>query len=118
MSTRFAARAFRPRLLPILALLAVALLAGCSGANSSYQGGGVGVQVGGPPPELREEVYVDSPGFGYVWVPGFWDWGVNHTDWVWVPGSWRRPPHEHAVWVAPRYYQGRSHWMYERGHWN
>ena len=115
MSTRFAARAFRSCLLPILALLAIALFTACSGA---YEGGGVGVQVGGPPPELREEVYVDSPGFGYVWVPGFWDWGVNHTDWVWVPGSWRRPPHEHAVWVAPRYYQGRAHWMYERGHWN
>jgi len=102
-------------LLPLLALLAVAPLVGC---YAGYEGGGVGVEVGLPPPALQAEVRVDSPGEGYFWVPGFWDWDVARADWVWAGGGWQRPPHEHAVWVAPRYHQRRGgHWRYERGHW-
>jgi hypothetical protein len=111
MSNRFVSRAF----LPMLALLALTLLAGCYGA---YGGADVGIDVDGPPPGIQAEVSIDSPGAGYLWVPGYWDWGVN-SSWAWVPGAWQRPPHERAVWVAPRYHLGRrSHWRYERGHWN
>lgn len=109
MSKRTVSRAF----LPLLALLAVALFAGCYGP---YGGGGVGIEVGGPPPGIRAEVAIDTPGPGYIWVPGYWDWGVNR-EWAWTPGAWQRAPHERAVWVAPRYHQRRGHWMYERGHW-
>lgn len=97
--------------LTILALLAVVALVGCYGEY----GGGVGLEVGGPPPGLRAEVAVTSPGPGYYWVPGYWDWA--NADWTWVPGAWTRPPRDRAVWVAPRYDHRRGHWRYQRGHW-
>jgi hypothetical protein len=109
MLKRIISRAF----LPLLALLAIALFAGC---YAGYRGGGVGIDVEGPPPDIRAEVAIDSPGVGYAWVPGYWDWGVDRS-WVWVPGTWARPPHERAIWVAPRYHQRRGRWLYERGHW-
>jgi hypothetical protein len=108
MSKKFVSRAF----LPLLAVLAIATLTGCYGV---YGGGGVGIEVGGPPPGVRAEVSIVSPGPGYLWVPGYWDW--DRADWVWVPGAWVRPPHARAVWVAPRYHQRRGHWAYQRGHW-
>jgi len=99
--------------LPLLALLAVAALTGCYGAYG--YGGDVGIEVGGPPPGVRAEVSIASPGPDYYWVPGYWDW-VN-ADWVWVQGTWARPPHARAAWVAPGYRHRHGHWMYQRGHW-
>lgn len=110
MSKPFVSRAF----LPLLAVFALALLAGCYGV---YRGGGGGVEVGVPPPGLRAEVAIASPGSGYLWVPGYWDWAPVRAEWVWVPGVWERPPHARAVWVAPRYHHRRGRWVYERGHW-
>ena len=98
--------------LPLLALLALTALAGCYGY---YGGGGVGIAVAGPPPGVRAEVAITAPGPGYYWVPGYWDW--VGADWAWVSGTWVRPPHAHAVWVAPTYHHNRGHWNYVHGHW-
>ena len=100
-------------LLPLLAVLAFATLAACYGAYG--YGGGVGIEVGGPPPGVRAEVSIGAPGPGYYWIPGYWDWVGG--DWTWVPGLWARPPHTRAAWVAPHYYRHRGHWTYQRGHW-
>jgi WXXGXW repeat (2 copies) len=99
------------RFLKALATFALLLLTAC--APFAY--GGIGIEVGGPPPGVHAEVHVTSPGPGYVWVPGYWDW--NSSDWVWVPGAWLKPPHPHAHWVAPHYQHRRGHWKYHRGHW-
>lgn len=108
MSKKQISRAF----LPLLALLAVVALTGC---YSEYGGADVGLEVGGPPPAVRVEAGIASPGPGYYWTPGYWDW-VN-ADWAWVSGAWVQPPRAHAVWVAPRYDHRRGHWRYQRGHW-
>jgi len=99
-------------LLPVVAVLALTALAGC---YYGYYGGGVGVEVGAGPPGFRTEVAIAAPGPGYYWVPGYWDWAG--AQWGWVPGTWVRPPHAHAVWVAPRYYQRHGRWNYAHGHW-
>src|SRR5262245_25319767 len=96
-----------------LACLALVLLAACS----PYVYSDVGLEVGGPPPGIRAEVALSSPGPGYDWVPGYWDWSTVSADWTWVPGSWLAPPHRHARWVSPRYENRRGHWRYHRGHW-
>lgn len=101
------------RICLLLPVLAVVLLGGCV----PYVSGDVGIEVGGPPPGIRAEVAVTSPGPEYVWVPGYWDWAAARADWVWVPGVWQRPPHRRAVWVAPRYHNRRGHWAYTHGHW-
>ncbi|MFL6264197.1 MAG: hypothetical protein ACJ76Y_31310 [Thermoanaerobaculia bacterium] len=64
-------------LLPLLAVLALTALTGCYGV---YGGGGIGLDVGGPPPGVRAEVSIGAPGPGYYWVPGSWDWAG--ADWA------------------------------------
>jgi hypothetical protein len=100
------------RRLSLLALVAVLAL----GLSACYPVYGGGVRVGFGPPGFRAEVAVESPGPGYYWVPGYYDWvGGNY---VWVTGRWVRPPHERAVWVAPRYERRGRGYVYYRGHWD
>jgi hypothetical protein len=60
------------------------------------------------PPALRHEV-VPAPRVGYVWAPGYWDWG--HGRYRWVAGHWNshRPGYHYAPvrWVhrGGRYYR-------------
>ena len=72
---------------------------------------GVGFSVGYPPPPLRAEVIGPAPGYGYAWVPGYWDWGPR--GYFWVGGRWTVPPYRHSVWVGPRWEGHR--WF--RGYW-
>ena len=81
----------------------------------SFDSAGVGLEVGFGPPAFRGEVAISSPGAGYVWVPGYYDWRNN--DYFWIEGSWVLPPHRGAHWVGPRYdHRGRRHY-YRPGHW-
>ncbi|HWC65065.1 MAG TPA: YXWGXW repeat-containing protein [Thermoanaerobaculia bacterium] len=68
------------------------------------------------PPRERVEYRTESPGRGYVWVRGFWDW--EGGDWVWIPGRWERPAEPDAVWVQPHYYREGRDYRYEPGHWS
>ena len=99
----------------LMATLGVTLMTGCYGTYQSGDGE-AGIEVGLAPPELQTEVAIASPGDGYVWVPGYWDWGVN-GQWAWVGGSWQRPEHERAVWVRPEYKNRHGHWHYRKGYW-
>ena len=40
-----------------------------------------------PPPPPVVEYRPPSPGYGYLWVDGFWDW--NGYDWAWSNGYWQ-----------------------------
>ena len=76
----------------------------------------VGVSyVANAPPPMRSEVVVASPGAGYVWVPGYWNWGGS--DYIWVAGEWHRPPHDGATWRAPRWRHADRGWYIEHGGW-
>lgn len=46
------------------------------------------------------EVVPAAPGQDYVWIPGYWSWGIN--GWVWVYGNWR--PYGFYGWRHGRYY--------------
>jgi hypothetical protein len=76
-------------------LLGMVLTTACEGGH--YYGG---VSVG-PPAPLVETPYGVSPGPGYIWTPGFYDYGGSN--WAWHRGEWRRPPHRQDHWVAPRW---------------
>jgi hypothetical protein len=67
-----------------------------------------------PPEPLHEEVTV-SPGYGYVWIDGYWNW--NGYDWAWSTGRWVR---ERAgyVYVAPYYDHVSGRYMYRGGYWS
>jgi hypothetical protein len=68
------------------------------------------------PPPLRQERRMHSPGRGYIWIAGAWDWQGN--DWVWIPGRWDRPADRGVRWIAPHYRRESRGWVYEPGHWS
>jgi hypothetical protein len=67
------------------------------------------------PPALKVEKRPSRPGPDYVWVGGYHRWDGNA--YVWEPGKWERPPHEHAVWVAPRWEHRHDGYVFVEGRW-
>jgi hypothetical protein len=76
----------------------------------------VGVYVGVAPPPLRYEVRPPTPGPGYVWADGYWNWVGSR--YVWAPGVWRRPPYPGAYWSHPHYDHYPNGWALHEGHWD
>lgn len=79
---------------------------------------GIGLPVFFPPPPLRAEVVYRSPGPGYAWVNGYWDWRPAIRNYVWVGGRWAQPGFRDAFWVGPRFVGGRyyaGYWGHGRG---
>lgn len=66
-----------------------------------------------PPPPPQQTVVV-SPGPGYVWIDGEWEW---NNRWVWVGGRWAYPPRHGVVWISGRTWQDHRGWHYNRGCW-
>ena len=100
-------------------LLAAALTVSAVPAVAQVQVGipGFEIRIGRrAPPPLRHERRMRSPGRGYVWITGAWDWQNN--DWAWVPGRWDRPADRGVRWIRPRYQREGSAWRYEPGHWS
>jgi WXXGXW repeat (2 copies) len=67
------------------------------------------------PPALKVEHRPARPGPNYVWVGGYHRWDGNA--YVWEPGRWEVPPHEHAVWVAPRWEHRNGGYVFVAGRW-
>jgi len=88
-------------------LLSLALLAGSLGAADFS----VGINIGPPPGPRVLRVRPASPGPGYVWVDGYWY--PEGRRYRWHQGYWTRAPYAGAIWIAPRYENGR----YFNGYW-
>jgi len=70
--------------------------------------------VQAPPPPRRENI--PPPRFrGEMWVSGYWAWHDNR--YFWVGGHYERPPHEHAVWVEPRWERRGGSYVFIEGVW-
>jgi hypothetical protein len=67
-----------------------------------------------PPPILIER-RPPMPGQGFIWIDGYQHW--NGQRYEWHRGEWARPPHERAVWVAPRYERHDQGYRYIPGQW-
>ncbi|MGH7939987.1 MAG: YMGG-like glycine zipper-containing protein [Limisphaerales bacterium] len=68
------------------------------------------------PPPQPDETIVGSPGPGYVWISGAWQW--NGIGWVWIGGRWAYPPWPNAVWAHGYWYRGPfGGWKHAHGHW-
>ena len=87
----------------ILGSLIAATLAGVSIPAAARTN--VDFHVSVAPPVAPYEV-VPAPRYGYVWVPGFYDWRYNRYHWVrghWVAGR-------------PGYYYEPVRWIHRDGH--
>ena len=71
--------------------------------------------VSSMPPEPLYESMTASPGYGYVWIDGYWHW--NGYEWVWVSGRWERQQ-EGYVYVQPYYDYCGGSYVYTPGYWS
>jgi outer membrane lipoprotein SlyB len=67
-----------------------------------------------PPPPPPPEPVVVSPGPGYVWIGGEWEW---NRGWYWRAGYWMFPPYPGAIWIGGGWHEGSRGWHHDRGHW-
>jgi hypothetical protein len=82
----------------MLAIAAFALIA--AGSALAQVNFGVGIRIG-PPPRVRVERVVPSPGPGFVWIDGYWY--ADGGRWRWHKGYWTQPPYAGARWVPARH---------------
>ena len=75
---------------------------------------GVNIIIGTPPPPPRYEL-VPPPRYGYIWVPGYWDWdGGRH---VWARGHWELARSGY-LYDRPQWREGEHGWELRRGGWH
>lgn len=67
-----------------------------------------------PPPDLIPEYPPPAPGYGYVWVNGYWDW-IGY-EWTWNSGFWA-PRQAGFAFYAPRFVFVNGEPVYYRGYW-
>lgn len=99
-----------------LACVAAAIALGCAAFLPVQASAEVGLSivVGNAPPPVPYEV-VPPPRYGYVWIPGYWDW--DGWQYVWNEGYWL-PTRAGYFYDAPHWYQGSGGWYLQRGGWH
>src|SRR5262245_38977465 len=70
------------------------------------------------PPELIEELPPDEKpaGDNVQWMPGYWHWDEERSDFIWISGFWRAPP-PHRAWVPGSWRQAQGGWQWVAGFW-
>ena len=66
-------------------------------ASTSFAGVFFSITVGTPPPGLVYYAQPPCPGYGYIWVPGYWAYGPY--GFFWVPGTWVTAPEPGLLWT-------------------
>ena len=62
------------------------------------------------PPDQRPE------GANVQWIPGYWGWDDERSDFIWVSGFWRVPP-PGRQWVPGHWQQVEGGWQWVPGYW-
>lgn len=85
-------------------------------ADQYYRGGygAYGEVINTAPPGDPGEVVTVSPGPGYFWIGGYWNWVGNRH--VWVGGRWEAHRSGYA-WAPHRWYREGPGWRAAPGHW-
>jgi hypothetical protein len=70
-----------------------------------------------PPDPIQETPPDEKPeGDNVVWIPGYWSWGDDRSDFIWVSGFWRVAP-AGRKWVPGYWTQTDSGWQWVSGLW-
>ncbi len=75
-----------------------------------------GAVVPREPPRPIEEQPPDQKPAGSTWVPGYWQWDDERSDFIWISGSWRVPP-PGRQWVPGTYRQTDNGFQWSPGVW-
>ncbi|HEX3147542.1 MAG TPA: hypothetical protein VHR66_05625 [Gemmataceae bacterium] len=70
------------------------------------------------PPKPIEELPPDQQpeGDNVQWIPGYWSWDDEGSDYVWVSGLWRMAPANHR-WLPGHWQQIDKGWQWAAGFW-
>ena len=77
-----------------------------------------GIVVPKAPPTAIEEVPPDQrpEGANVAWIPGYWGWDDERSDFLWISGIWRALP-PGRQWI-PGYWSGSGQsWQWTSGYW-
>ena len=107
-------------MLRALSLSVFLALSGCAILSSSFAAGdqnNLTLEVSAAPPLEKIEKLESrpaSPGYGYIWVIGYWD--TLDGNYIWRSGRWTqsRPDYEY---VRARYEFDSKTWLFHRPHW-
>ena len=76
---------------------------------------GIGVSVTIAPPEIPVYEQPPIPDDGYIWTPGFWQWGPD--GYYWVPGTWVEPPDVGLLWTPGYWGWADGVYLFHAGYW-
>src|SRR5262245_28905542 len=68
-----------------------------------------------PVPELPPEQKPE--GDNVQWIPGYWQWDDDRSDFIWISGFWRQPP-PGRTWVPGHWQKVESGWQWTPGFWS
>ena len=69
-----------------------------------------------PPKQVEEQPPDQKPEGAVVWVPGYWQWDDDRSDFIWVSGFWRVPP-PGRQWLPGFYRQVENGYQWVPGMW-
>jgi hypothetical protein len=93
--------------------LMICAMAGALGLGVIPASARIYVSVAPPAPVV--EAPPPSPGVGYVWTPGYYNW--NGSSYAWVNGAWALPPAHYHNYVAGRWVHHHRRYYFQQGHW-
>ncbi len=68
------------------------------------------------PPPITVFDQPSAPGDGYIWIPGYYQYG--DYGYYWVPGQWVLPPSARVVGKTPGYWGFVGGWYaWHAGYW-
>lgn len=77
-----------------------------------------GVVISKAPPAVIEEMPPEErpEGDNITWIPGYWGWDDERTDFLWVSGTWRALP-PGREWMAGYWGQTTQGYQWTSGYW-
>ncbi len=73
----------------------------------------VSITIAPPPLPLYDQPLI--PGPGYLWTPGYWDYGPD--GYFWVPGTWIEPPEIGFLWTPGFWSWNAGVFVWTTGYW-
>ncbi|MGO9094675.1 MAG: hypothetical protein ACLQGV_05580 [Bryobacteraceae bacterium] len=95
--------------LTMLLMLALAALVG----SQAFAGIQFSVNIAPPPIAVFDQPL--CPGDGYIWAPGYYQYG--DYGYYWVPGHWVMPPSVGMLWTPGYWGFGGGRYLWHEGYW-
>jgi hypothetical protein len=95
-----------------LVVFSILLLAAILGSQAFA---GIQISVNIAPPPIAVFDQPPAPGDGYIWTPGYYQYG--DYGYYWVPGHWVTPPSEGVLWTPGYWANERGRYQWHEGYW-